>query len=51
MVQVRSIKRMAQRLLKKNRIKHNSSLQKGKNILDKNCDFSANRYEHLKVIY
>ena len=51
MVQVRSIKRMAQRLLKKNRIKHNSNFKKENNILDKNCDFNATRYEHLKVIY
>ena len=51
MVQVRSIKRMAQRLLKKNRIKHTSSFKKEKNLLDKNCDFNATRYEHLKVIY
>ena len=51
MVQVRSIKRMAQRLLKKNRIKNNSSFKKENNILDKNCDFNATRYEHLKVIY
>ena len=51
MVQVRSIKRMAQRLLKKNRIKNNSSFKKEKNLLDKNCDFNATRYEHLKVVY
>jgi hypothetical protein len=51
MVQVRSIKRMAQRLLKKNKIKHNLSFKKEKNILDKNCDFNAARYEHLKDFF
>ena len=48
MAQVRSIKRMAQRLLKKNRIKEKSF--KKEVFQDQNCDFNG-RYEHLKDFF